>query len=261
MREMAALLELMARLRDPVNGCPWDRQQSYATIVPHTLEEAYEVADAVAREDWAELRDELGDLLFQVVFYAQIACEEGRFDFHEIAGGIVEKMIRRHPHVFADEHYADATEQTVAWENIKAAEKAGRGKIPTSTLDGVPLALPALIRAVKLQRKAAKAGFDWHQVEPVLAKIEEELAEIRHEMANDSPPERLSDELGDVLFAIVNLARHLKIDPEMALRGTNSKFERRFQYIEKQLAEKGQTPKNVTLAEMDMLWEQAKLKV
>ena len=245
----------MARLRDPEHGCPWDRAQTYATIVPHTIEEAYEVADAIARADWAELRDELGDLLFQVVFYAQIAREEGRFDFAAVARGIVEKMTRRHPHVFGEEAYADAAEQTAAWERIKAAETAER---TAGTLDGIPLALPALTRAVKLQKKAAKVGFDWGAVEPVLAKIEEEIAEIRHEIASAAPPERLADELGDVLFAVANLARHLQIDPEAALRGTNAKFERRFRRIEQWLAEDGRTPAESTLAEMDALWERAK---
>jgi MazG family protein len=255
MREMTELLELMARLRDPERGCPWDREQTYATIVPHTIEEAYEVADAIAREDWAEFESELGDLLFQVVFYAQIAREEGRFDFADVARGIVEKMTRRHPHVFGDESYADAAEQTAAWERIKAAEKLEQ---PAGTLGGVPLALPALTRAVKLQKKAAKVGFDWGAVEPVLAKIAEEIAEVRYEIASAAPSERLADELGDVLFAVANLARHLKLDPEAALRGTNAKFERRFRRIEAWLADDGRTPADSTLAEMDALWERAK---
>lgn len=258
MREMAELLALMARLRNPENGCPWDRQQTYATLVPYTIEEAYEVADAIAREDWVELRDELGDLLFQVVFYAQIAHEQGAFNFQDVTSGIVEKMTRRHPHVFGDTQYANATEQTDAWEKIKAAEKAEKGKSATSVLDGVPLALPALIRAVKIQKKAAKVGFDWNEMEPVLAKIEEEINEIRAEIAHHAPPERLADEIGDVLFAVANLARHVKIDPEAALRGTNDKFARRFQHIEKWLAEKGRSPEDATLAEMDALWERAK---
>ncbi|MCB1766439.1 MAG: nucleoside triphosphate pyrophosphohydrolase [Candidatus Competibacteraceae bacterium] len=252
------LLTLMARLRDPDHGCPWDREQTYATIVPHTIEEAYEVADAIAREDWTELRTELGDLLFQVVFYAQIAREEGRFDFADVASGIVEKMTRRHPHVFGDESYANAAEQTAAWERIKSAEKVETSGSAASVLEGVPLALPALIRAVKLQKKAARVGFDWGAVEPVLAKIEEEIAEIRHEVASHAPAERLTDELGDVLFAVANLARHLKLDPEDALRGTNAKFERRFRQIEIWLAEEGRTPTEATLAEMDILWEQTK---
>lgn len=255
MREMTELLEVMARLRDPDNGCPWDREQTYATIVPHTIEEAYEVADAIARADWTEFQSELGDLLFQVVFYAQIAREEGRFDFADVARGIVEKMTRRHPHVFGDERYADAAEQTAAWERIKAAEKPDQ---PAGTLAGIPLALPALTRAVKLQRKASKVGFDWGAVEPILAKIQEEIAEIRHEIASDAPPERLADELGDVLFAVANLARHLKLDPETALRGTNAKFERRFRQIEIWLAEAGRVPAESTLAEMDALWDRAK---
>jgi len=245
----------MERLRDPQTGCPWDRQQTYATIVPYTIEEAYEVADAIAREDWAELRDELGDLLFQVVFYAQIAREEGRFDFNDVARGIAEKMTRRHPHVFADAHYADAAEQTAAWERLKAAEKT---EPLAGTLAGIPLALPALTRAVKLQKKASKVGFDWGALEPILAKIEEEIGEIRHEIATKSPTERLADELGDVLFAVTNLARHLQLDPEAALRGTNAKFERRFRQIEHWLAEKGRTPEESTLEEMDGLWERAK---
>jgi MazG family protein len=245
----------MARLRDPERGCPWDREQTYATIVPHTIEEAYEVADAITREDWAELRSELGDLLFQVVFQAQIAREEGHFDFAEVVGGIVEKMTRRHPHVFGDESCADAAEQTAAWERIKASEK---GEQFAGVLDGIPLALPALTRAVKLQKKAARVGFDWGAVGPVLAKIEEEITEVRHEIAGAAPPERLADELGDVLFAVANLARHLKLDPESALRGTNAKFERRFRRIEAWLADDGRTPADSTLAEMDALWERAK---
>ena len=258
MTELQQLLQLMARLRDPEHGCSWDQEQTYATLVPHTIEEAYEVADAIAREDWAELRAELGDLLFQVVFYSQIAREEGRFDFAAVARGIVEKMTRRHPHVFGDEFYATATEQTAAWERIKAAEAAEKPKPSAGVLDGIPLALPALTRAVKLQKKAAKVGFDWGAVEPVLAKLAEEIGEIRHEIEIQAPPERLADELGDVLFVVANLARHLKLDPEAALRGTNAKFERRFRRIEHWLAEDGRAPTDSTLAEMDALWERAK---
>ncbi len=259
MTELDQLLQLMVRLRDPETGCPWDRQQTYATIIPHTIEEAYEVADAIAREDWAELCSELGDLLFQVVFYARIAEEEGRFNFADVASGIVDKMTRRHPHVFGDAHYADAAAQTTAWEQIKAAEKAEKGESATGVLDGIPLALPGLTRAVKLQKKAAQVGFDWGTLEPVLAKIEEEIGEIRHEIATQAPPERLTDELGDVLFAVANLARHLQLDPEMALRGTNAKFERRFRQIEGWLAEQGYTPAQSSLTEMDALWDQAKI--
>ncbi len=258
MTELQQLLQLMARLRDPENGCPWDRQQTYATLVPHTIEEAYAVADAIAREDWEELRSELGDLLFQVVFYSQIAHEENRFDFAAVARGIVEKMTRRHPHVFGDAFYANAAEQTAAWEQIKATEAAERPKRPAGALDGVPLVSPALIRAVKLQKKAALVGFDWGTVEPVLAKIMEEIGEIRHEIEIQAPPDRLADELGDVLFAVANLARHLKVDPEAALRGTNAKFEQRFRRIEHWLAEEGRQPIDSNLAEMDALWERAK---
>lgn len=252
---MDALLKLMAQLRDPETGCSWDRVQTYATIVPHTIEEAYEVADAIAREDWPELKSELGDLLFQVVFYAQIAHEEGRFDFNDVVNGIVEKMTRRHPHVFGEERYANEAEQKYAWERIKAAEKPQQ---PAGALDGIPLALPALTRAAKLQQKAAEVGFDWGAIEPIFAKIQEEITEIRYEIAIGGSPERLADELGDVMFACVNLARHLKLDPEAALRGTNAKFERRFQRIEQWLAKNNRTPDDSTLAEMDTLWERAK---
>ncbi len=258
MTELEQLLQLMVRLRDPHSGCPWDRQQTWATIVPHTLEEAYEVADAIAREDWPELQSELGDLLFQIVFYAQIAGEEGRFNFNDVVRGIVEKMTRRHPHVFGNEHYADAATQTAAWEQIKAAEQTAKGQAFAGVLDGIPLALPALTRAAKLQKKAAQVGFEWGAVEPIFAKIEEEIAEIRHEITTQAPVARVADEVGDLLFVVVNLARHLKLDPEAALRGTNAKFERRFQFIEQQLAANGRTPGQSTLAEMDALWEQAK---
>ncbi|MDQ2695315.1 MAG: nucleoside triphosphate pyrophosphohydrolase [Pseudomonadota bacterium] len=255
MTEIERLLELMARLRDPQAGCPWDRAQSYATLVPYTLEEAYEVADAVARGDPAELKSELGDLLFQVVFHAQIAREAGAFDFAAVAAAVTEKMTRRHPHVFGSARYRDAAEQTAAWERIKAAERPDPA---ASRLDGVPLALPGLSRAVKLQRKAARVGFDWPDLGPVLDKIDEELGEIRAELAAGGDPRRLEDELGDVLFACANLARHLKIDPEAAVRDTNAKFERRFRRIEAWLADAGRRPEQASLAEMDALWERAK---
>jgi MazG family protein len=213
-------------------------------------------ADGPCRPD--RQRQEATDPAWQPAgFYAQIAREEGRFDFADVARGIVEKMTRRHPHVFGDAQYADAAEQTAAWERIKAAEKPGQ---PAGTLDGVPLALPALTRAVKLQKKASKVGFDWGAVEPILAKIQEEIAEIRHEITVQAPPERLADELGDVLFAVANLARHLQLDPEAALRGTNGKFERRFRRIEAWLAETGRVPAESTLVEMDALWDRAKIE-
>ena len=248
------LLGLMARLRDPDNGCPWDVKQTYRSIVPHTLEEAHEVAEAIERDDLDALRDELGDLLFQVVFYAQIAREEGRFDFDDVARGITDKMIRRHPHVFGDTRYESLEAQTADWEAIKQAEKTAG---PDSALDGVPVSLPALTRAVKLQKKASRVGFDWGAVLPVLDKIEEEVAELRVEIA-DGHLQRATDELGDVLFALANLGRHLKVDPEQALRGTNAKFDRRFREVERRLAELGKTPVESTLEEMDAIWDAIK---
>ncbi len=255
MREIDNLLQLMSRLRDPHGGCPWDLEQGYDTIVAHTIEEAYEVADAIARGDRASLKDELGDLLFQVVFYAQLAREEGIFDFAEVAAAITDKMIRRHPHVFGDANYQNAAEQTAAWERIKAAE---RGQAAASALDGVTLGLPALTRAVKLQRKAAQVGFDWSELRPVLAKIREELEELEQELDAGAEQGAVEDELGDVLFACANLARHMNVDPETALRGTNRKFERRFRRVESWLSDQGRVPAQSTLEEMDALWERAK---
>lgn len=255
MNEIERLLQVMDRLRDSESGCPWDRAQTYASIVPHTIEEAYEVADAIARGDRAELKDELGDLLFQVVFYAQLAKEEGAFTFADVATAITEKMIYRHPHVFGDAEYASIAEQSAAWERLKAAE---RSTVLQGVLNGIPLALPALTRAVKLQRKAARVGFDWSELAPVIAKIEEELEEIRRELKAKTRSERVAEEIGDLLFACVNLARHVNVDPETALRAANAKFEGRFQRIEAWLAETGRTPEQSTLEEMDALWERAK---
>lgn len=256
---MQRLLSVMARLRDPDTGCPWDLQQSFASIVPHTLEEAYELADAIERGDSADLKDELGDLLFQVVFYARLAEEEGLFYFGDVAETIAAKLVRRHPHVFGDASYQGQAELSAAWERIKAEERQARGKPDAEgVLAGIPLALPALSRAVKLQKKAAGVGFDWGDLGPVLDKIHEELEEVSVELRGGAVPERLADEIGDVLFACTNLARHLGIDPEAALRGTNAKFERRFRRIETWLAEAGRTPEQATLAEMDALWERAK---
>jgi len=257
-RAMARLLEIMARLRDPEGGCPWDLEQTFRTIAPYTIEEAYEVADAIEREDFAALREELGDLLFQVVFYAQMGREQGRFDFEDIARDIGDKMVRRHPHVFAGARIETAEEQTRAWEDHKAAERAVALGEP-SALDGVPLALPALTRAEKLQRRAARVGFDWPEAAQVLDKIEEEIAELRAELeASAKPGARTEDEMGDLLFALVNLARHLGHDPEQALRGTNAKFERRFRRIEAALAETGRTMADAGLEEMEALWVAAK---
>ena len=247
------LLAIMARLRDPKDGCPWDREQDFATIAPYTIEESYEVADAIARGDMAALKDELGDLLFQVVFHARMAEERGDFAFGDVVAAISDKMLRRHPHVFGAAEVADAAAQTVAWEAHKAAERAGQG-----TLDGVALALPALLRAIKLQNRAARVGFDWPNLIPVLDKLREELAEIEHEITQGGPPDRVEDEVGDFLFVVANVARHLGLDPEAALRRTNGKFERRFRRIEQLLTIQGKKPSDSTLEEMDVLWDQAK---
>jgi len=257
------LLRVMARLRDPDGGCPWDREQNFATIAPYTIEEAYEVADAIARGDLDELEGELGDLLLQVVYHAQMAEEAGRFDFEAVAEGIAAKMIRRHPHVFGDAEVAGAAAQTRAWEATKAAEREGKAAargVRHGLLDDVPLALPALLRAQKLQRRAARVGFDWGELAPVIAKLEEELGELRVELAGTAPPERLADEIGDLLFAAVNLARHLGVDGEAALRATNAKFERRFGAIERALAAAGRRLEDASLDEMEALWQQAKTR-
>ena len=255
------LIEVMARLRDPDAGCPWDLEQSFATIAPYTIEEAYEVAEAIRSGDRDALKDELGDLLFQVVYYAQMSREDGGFDFDAVAAHEADKMIRRHPHVFGDAEVADAAAQTRNWEAQKAAERRtarGDSALPHSVLDGVAQALPALIRAEKLTKRAAQVGFDWPTVAEVIAKIEEELAETAHEIAQDGSRERLEDEIGDLLFAVANLARKLEIDPEAALRGTNDKFTRRFHHIEAALRSRGKTPEDSDLGEMDALWNAAK---
>ncbi len=256
------LLDIMARLRDPETGCPWDVEQTFATIAPYTIEEAYEVADAIERGDMAGLKDELGDLLLQVVFHAQMAREAEAFDFDQVAGAIADKMVRRHPHVFGDQAGIDsASAQTVNWEVQKAAERAAKaaaeGREP-SVLEGVTAALPALSRAIKLQNRAARVGFDWPELRPVLDKLEEELGELRRELDNGASPDRLADELGDVLFVYANVARHLGVDAETALRSTNAKFERRFRRIEALLAAAGRRPEDASLEELDRLWDQAK---
>ncbi len=253
------LLAIMARLRDPETGCPWDREQTFGTIAPHTIEEAYEVADAIAQGDPDELRDELGDLLFQVVFYAQLGREQGLFDFADIARAIGDKMYRRHPHVFGGEQVADATAQTAAWERLKAEErrKKGGGDVPTGQLDGVARALPALVRAQKLQKRAAKVDFDWPSVDGVFAKIEEEMAEIRQaQVSGDSAA--MSREVGDLLFSCVNLARHLEVDGETALRAANDRFERRFRAMEQYLNAAGASLSGISDEAWDELWERAK---
>jgi len=257
-RDIARLIEIMAALRTPGSGCPWDLEQNFATIAPYTLEEAYEVADAIARGDLAHLKDELGDLLLQVVFHARMAEEEGRFDFGAVVEAITRKMIRRHPHVFADAEGRTADHIKGMWEQIKAEEKAERGEPQKQgALGGVPVALPALTRALKLQNKAGHVGFDWNDPRAVLAKIREEVDEIEAALDGGNAAESAA-EVGDLLFAVVNLARHLNADPEGVLRATNAKFERRFAAIEKALAARGKTPKEATLAEMDALWDEAK---
>ena len=267
------LLDVMARLRDPAAGCPWDLEQNFATIAPYTIEEAYEVAEAIRQDDRAALRDELGDLLLQVVFHAQMAREDGSFDFDEVARGIADKMIRRHPNVFGDEdtearHSAPA--QMRSWEAQKAAEREARahaeGRRP-SALDGVALALPALLRAEKLQKRAARVGFDWPGPEPVFDKVLEEVAELRDAARAPPAAERgaaasdeaaVAEEVGDLLFACVNLARHVGVDPEAALRAANAKFTARFHRIEAALAESGRSARDAGLPELDRLWEEAK---
>lgn len=255
-RSIDRLLSIMDRLRAPQGGCPWDLQQSFTTIAPHTIEEAYEVVEAIESGDRAALKDELGDLLFQVVFYARLGKEEGCFDFAAIADAIADKMLRRHPHVFGDADIKDAASQTAAWEATKAAERADQAK--TGALDGVSTALPALTRALKLQNRAGRVGFDWPEAVQVLDKIEEEIGEVRAEIDQSAPHERLEDEVGDLLFACVNLARKLKIDPETALRRGNAKFERRFRAIEAALAADGRKPEQSSLDEMEALWIKAK---
>jgi tetrapyrrole methylase family protein/MazG family protein/ATP diphosphatase len=250
------LLQIMRRLRDPVGGCPWDLEQTFATIAPYTVEEAYEVADAIERGDLGDLRDELGDLLFQTVFHAQMAQEQGEFDFADVAQAICDKMLRRHPHVFGQADGRTSAEQTDAWEVIKAGERATKGKA-TSLLDDIPASLPAMTRAVKLTKRAARVGFDWPNTTEVLAKLREELAELEVEIdAGDQAKAR--EELGDLLFVVANLARKLDIEPEDALRSANAKFVRRFSYIERSLADRGRTPDQSDLAEMDDLWNAAK---
>jgi ATP diphosphatase len=258
-RDITRLIEIMAALRTPASGCPWDLQQSFATIAPYTIEEAYEVADAIARNDLRDLKEELGDLLLQVVFHARMAQEQDAFDFGGVVEAITEKLIRRHPHVFGDKKGLSPEEVKALWLDIKAQEKARRPDAPReeSALAGIPAGFPALMRALKLQQKAGAVGFDWNDPLAVLSKIEEEAGEIRAAIKLGDKA-GIEDEIGDLLFAVVNLARHLDVEPESALRGTNSKFERRFASIEHALAEHGKKPRDATLDEMDALWNVAK---
>ena len=253
---MPRLLEIMRRLRDPKTGCPWDIEQDFSTIAPYTIEEAYEVADAIERQEWNELKGELGDLLFQSVFHAQMAEEAGLFSFDEVADTMSDKMVARHPHVFGDEDRdKSADQQTRDWETIKAAERAGKKQ--TGTLDGVAVGLPALLRAMKLQKRAARVGFDWPDVSHVLDKIIEESGELI-EAKETLTQDEIEEEMGDLLFVMANLARQLSIDPEAALRGANAKFVRRFEYIEAELSKDGRKPEQSNLKEMDDLWDKAK---
>jgi ATP diphosphatase len=257
----ARLLAIMAKLRDPNSGCPWDLEQSFRSIVPHTIEEAYEVADAIEQDDMESLKGELGDLLFQTVFYAQMAREAGTFTMADVIEALNAKMVKRHPHVFGDVEIADATEQTHAWERQKAEERAAaaaaQGRKP-SALDGVTGGLPALTRAGKLQNRAARVGFDWPEPVQVLDKITEEVAEIRTELEQGASKDAVAEEIGDLLFAVVNLARRLEIDSETALRAANRKFERRFRRVEELLAAQGKEPADSTLEEMEDAWTRVK---
>ena len=261
-RDIGRLLAIMTALRTPKTGCPWDLEQNFATIAPYTLEEAYEVADAIARDDLTDLKEELGDLLLQVVFHARMAEELGAFDFGDVVEVLTAKLIRRHPHVFGDERSQTPQAVESLWEQIKAQEKQAKAARSNAehagALAGVPVALPALTRALKLQDKASKVGFDWNDPRAVLHKIREEADEI--EAALDGDARRAAGEVGDLLFAAVNLARHLRADPEAVLRQTNRKFERRFAAIEQALAADGKKPQDATLAEMDALWDAAKAR-
>ena len=262
-RNIDRLLAVMARLRDPDGGCPWDLEQSFATIAPYTIEEAYEVADAIEQNDMAALKDELGDLLLQVVFHARMAEEAGHFAFDDVAAAIGDKMVSRHPHVFADHQAATPDDVKVTWESRKEAERTAKasrngGGEAVSALDGVTAALPALLRAEKLQKRAARVGFDWPEVEQVFDKLDEELGEIRAEIAGGGGHDRLEDEVGDLLFVVANLARHLKVDPETALRRANAKFERRFRAMEAALAAVGERAGDQSLEDLEELWQAAK---
>ena len=252
---MDRLLQIMNRLRDPQRGCPWDLQQNFSTIAPYTIEEAYEVADAIERNHMGELCDELGDLLFQVVFHARMAQEAGQFAFDDVVAAICDKLERRHPHIFGTAERASPESTATAWEEHKRRERAASGK---GVLDGVPKSLPALTRAEKLGKRAAHVGFEWPDAAGALDKLEEELGELRREVVDGGDPAALQSEIGDVLFSVVNLCRYLRVDPEAALRSSNAKFERRFAYIEQELAKSGSAPHQATLEQMDGLWERSK---
>jgi len=257
-RTVDELIAIMARLRDPENGCPWDVRQDFASIAPYTIEEAYEVADAIDRGDMHDLRDELGDLLLQVVFHSRMAEEQGQFAFEDVVASICDKMVRRHPHVFGDTAHESDSARSRDWDRLKAEERAAKGSSDTSALAGISRGLPEWQRAVKLQKRAANVGFDWPDYRPVLDKIAEELEEVRHEFAHGADEERLADEIGDVLFVAANLARHAKVDVSRALRGANAKFERRFRAMEAIAATEGRELSSYSLDEQEGLWARVK---
>jgi len=252
------LLEIMRKLRDPDNGCPWDIEQDFTSIAPYTIEEAYEVSDAITRNNMDDLRDELGDLLFQTVFHAQMAYELGEFNFDDVVQSVCDKMTRRHPHVFADSTIKDAAAQTGAWEKQKASERKNKGS--QGVLSDIPIALPATMRALKLQERAARVGFDWPDVRPVFDKLQEEVIELQNELNGEDNQINIESEIGDILFVCINLARKLNVSPEIALTRTNKKFTSRFEHIEAILKSKGKSPETSNLQEMEQLWQQAKLK-
>ncbi|MBD1565280.1 nucleoside triphosphate pyrophosphohydrolase [Vibrio sp. S12_S33] len=253
------LERIMAQLRDPENGCPWDNKQTFESVVPYTIEETYEVVDAIHNQDWPNLKEELGDLLFQVIFYSQMAKEQGLFDFSEVVAAVNEKLTRRHPHVFSDTKFENEAQINANWEAEKAKEKAQAGKKQQSILDSIPQSFPSLLRATKIQKKCAKYGFDWNSLGPVVDKVHEEIDEVMEEALQVNPDfARVEDEMGDLLFATVNLARHLKTDPEVALNKANRKFSRRFQAIEAMVAENEKQLTDLSLDELDAMWNEVK---
>ena len=258
MKNTQQLLQVMQQLRDPQTGCSWDKKQDFSSLIPYTLEEAYEVVDAIERDDMQDLKSELGDLLFQVVFHAQLAAEQGLFDFEQVAAGITDKLVRRHPHVFADVVYANETEQNQAWESFKAVEREAKEAENHTILSGVAKNLPALVQCKKIQDRAANHGFDWVEVEPVYEKVLEELDEVK-EAWESGDKEHIEEEIGDLLLVAVNLARHMQVDPEQALKKSTRKFTRRFEYIENKVLQSGREVNTCELEELDSLWNEAKL--